>query len=248
MNNSKIFWHFVGSPEKIDWKRLKKPKDILLGGKPKSNDKSWEILTKILESKKLLATCNEKLYGYRETDKFCCVTDLSFKSLLYHRSHYGNVAIGFRSSKVYSNFKPVLYTPIESFLRHAVEVKELDEEFTLEQLQTFGMNEEDILRSGYIKTSSGTYKGTSTLIDYAKNSPLEKYLLNFVKGTEFAEEPGESFYEEKEWRKVGDFHFDFEDISAIVIPVDLTGDAIALFGRLSINGASILTWEVIEKS
>lgn len=149
MNNSKIFWHFVGSPENIDWSKLKKPKDILYSGNPKTNEKSWDILTKILESKKLLATCNEKLYGDRETKKFCCVTDLTIKSLVHHRAHYGNVAIGFRSSKVYLNFKPVLYTPIESFLRLAVEVKEANEEHSLEHLQTWGMDEERILRNGY---------------------------------------------------------------------------------------------------
>lgn len=87
MNNSKIFWHFVGSPENIDWLKLKKPKDILLSGNPKKNERSWDILTAILESKKLLATCNEKLYGFRQTDKFCCVTDLPFKSLVYHRQY-----------------------------------------------------------------------------------------------------------------------------------------------------------------
>jgi hypothetical protein len=248
MNNSKIFWHFVGSPENIDWSKLKKPKDILLSGNPKKNEESWNILTAILESKKLLATCNEKLYGHRQTDKFCYVTDLPFKSLIYHRKHYGNVAIGFRSSKIYSNFKPVLYTPIEGFLRHAIEVKEEEEEFSFDQLNAFGMDEKTILTSGYTKTPSGTYKGTSTLIDFAKNSPLEKYLLNFVKGTEFSEEPGESFYEEREWRKIGDFIFDFENVAAIVVPIELTSNAITLFGRLGISTVSILTWEVIEKT
>ena len=100
----------------------------------------------------------------------------------------------------------------------------------------------------YIKTPSGTYIGTSTLVGFAENTSLEKHFLNFIKGTDFSEEPGESFYEEREWRKIEDFNFEYDDISAIIIPVELIGRAIDLFANLSINSVSILTWEVIEKT
>jgi hypothetical protein len=247
-STSRIFWHFVGSPENIDWSKLKKPKDIIIGANPKSNIKSWEIVKEILVSKKLLATCNEKLYGYKETDKFCCLTDLPMKNLIHHRSFYGNVAIGFRSEKVYNNFTPVLYTPIQNFLKHAIEEKEENEEWTLAQLNSFGMDEDTALRSGYEKTNSGTYQGTSITIDYAKNSPLEKYILNFVKGTNFSDELGESFYEEREWRKVADFIFEYKDIAAIIVPKELVRKTIELLDNLKVEQVSILTWEVIEKT
>jgi hypothetical protein len=248
MNSSRIFWHFVGSPEKIDWSTVQKPKDITSKSGPKPNKKSWEILKAILESKKLVATCNEKLYGYRKTDKFCCVTDLQMKNLLSHREYYGNVAIGFRSENIYSNFTPVLYTPIKNFLTHAIETREEFEEWTLSELKSMGMDEEIALRSGYEKTVDGKFRGSSLIIDYAKNSPLEKYVLNFVKGTKFSDEPGESFYQEKEWRKINDFNFENYDIAAVIIPKEYVSQTIELLNKLKIDKTSILTWEIIDKT
>jgi hypothetical protein len=248
MSTSKIFWHFVGSPENIDWSKLNRPKDMLIGGEPKSNEKSWNILKKILDSKKLLATCNEALYGYRQTDKFCCLTDLPLKSLMHHKIFYGNVAIGFRSEKVYKNFSPVFYTHVHNLLKPAIEILEEDEEWTLDQIKSFGMDEEDAQRNGYKKTNSGTYIGTSTIIDFAKNTLLEKYILNFVKGTEFCDVPGESFYEEREWRMIQDFIFEYDEIAAIIIPKELVSKTIDILDTLKVSQTSILTWEVIEKT
>lgn len=59
---SNIYWHFTGSPDNLDWHNVKSPEDILtLGGRTKSEAVSFNILDKILQSNKLLATCDEKI-------------------------------------------------------------------------------------------------------------------------------------------------------------------------------------------
>jgi hypothetical protein len=117
---SNIYWHFTGSPENIDWSKIKSPSEILDFGKPKDDHKSVDLLFKILESQHLLATCQEMISEKLYTSKFCCVTDIPLQNLDEHRKYYGNVAIGFKCTRIQENFNPVLYISPEN-LRYKVD-------------------------------------------------------------------------------------------------------------------------------
>lgn len=103
---SKIYWHFTGGPA-VNWSDIRTPKEIK--NKTKSSIEAVQILKKILSSRKLLATCTEKIMGELRTNKFCCVCDIPFKDLIYHTDYYGKVAIGFSAKAIHKQFNPVLY-------------------------------------------------------------------------------------------------------------------------------------------
>ena len=75
---SKIYWHFTGGPA-VNWADIRTPKEIK--NKTKSSIEAVQILKQILSSRKLLATCTEKIMGELRTNKFCCVCDIPFKDL-----------------------------------------------------------------------------------------------------------------------------------------------------------------------
>ncbi len=239
---SKIFWHFTGSPKDIDWGNIKCPKDITKTKKPKSPSDCLLILKKILNKKTLLATCEEKVYGNRKTEKFCCVTDLPINRLNKHKLFYGEVVIGFNSKKIFENFNPVLYIPRADIIKNAIEVIEKIENIKIEEI---GLDPETATRSGFKDNRNGTWSMPSTIIRYAKNSPLEKYFLNHLKITIFSDEPDQSFYQEKEWRKIGNFDFEYEDIEAIIVPKNLIDEATLFLNSIQLNNVLTISWETI---
>ncbi|MFB4164299.1 abortive infection system antitoxin AbiGi family protein [Alteribacillus sp. JSM 102045] len=105
---SNIYWHFTGSPNGVDWKTIKRPKD-LKSYPPKTIEDSYKTLETILSSKTLIATTAEKVSSTEETAPFCCVCDIPLKDLDFHMEYYGKVAIGFNHKAIHGNFNPVLY-------------------------------------------------------------------------------------------------------------------------------------------
>jgi Putative abortive phage resistance protein AbiGi, antitoxin len=105
---SNVYWHFTGSLKGIDWSVARSPKDILEQGAVLDDDKAVETVVKIMESRKLLATCTEKITEGLVTIPFCCVTDIPFKDPPSHALYYGKVAIGFKPKPVQRHFVPVL--------------------------------------------------------------------------------------------------------------------------------------------
>lgn len=129
---SNIYWHFTGSPENLDWARIKSPNDILKYGKPKETKQAVEILLKIIASKEIISTTSEKIGDNYFTKKFCCVTDVPLKDLLTHGPYYGKVAIGFKPKVIHENFLPVLYISQDnlSFARLINPKKQLDSSYS----------------------------------------------------------------------------------------------------------------------
>lgn len=243
--NSRIFWHFTGSPGGVEWGQIKYPKEIIKNKKPKSPLDSFEIVKKIFNNKSLLAKCVEKVYGNRKTEKFCCVTDIPINHLNKHKEFYGEVAIGFNSNKIYKKFNPVLYIPKADIIKNAIEVIETIENVKIEEL---GLDPETAIRSEFTDNKDGTWAMPSTIIQYAKNSPLEKYLLNHLKITSFSDEPDQSFYQEKEWRKIGNFDFEHDDVEAIIVPKSLINESISFLNSIRLTNISIISWDIISKS
>jgi len=225
---SNIYWHFTGSPENLDWNKIKMPKDILSNGvKIKSDNIAIKNLLEILDSKKLKATAIEKIENVYETERFCCVTDIPLKDLLLHKKYYGNVAIGFRPNSIHKLFNPVLYLN-ESFL-YKVKLNVRHEYKKIE-------GEKSIFR---------LYVEEEKQINQEK---LNKYFLNHVKFTVFSDKEDESFYQEREWRKLGDFNFEFSDVVALIFPKNEMKSVLDKLNKYSLDGISILSWEIIEKS
>lgn len=75
---------------------------------------------------------------------------------------------------------------------------------------------------------------------------VHRKLLNLVKVTEFGVEPGESFYQEREWRHIGDFTFKAQDVTALVVPSHLVGSAKRHLEELDLMEVSVIGWDVIE--
>ncbi|WCK52683.1 abortive infection system antitoxin AbiGi family protein [Aneurinibacillus sp. Ricciae_BoGa-3] len=205
---SKIYWHFTGSPN-VNWHLVKNPEDINKYGPPKADRASYEILLRILDTKKLLAKSTEKIGEGIITDKFCSTTDIPFKDLVTHAPYYGKVAIGYKAHAIQKCFMPVLYLP----LHHPPFVKSVLNEATV------------------------------------NSSELTRYLLNFLKITNFEPEEKESLYREREWRHIGDFNFDMHDVAAIVVPECYIPSIVEfLVSRQCVHNISVIAWEFIEQA
>ncbi|SDH85819.1 abortive infection system antitoxin AbiGi family protein [Alteribacillus bidgolensis] len=122
---SNIYWHFTGSPSDVDWKKIKKPKE-LKDYPPKTIKDTYETLETILLSKTLKATSAEKVSSTEETAPFCCVCDIPLKDLDYHMKYYGKIAIGFNHKAIHGNFNPVLYIDPEHmpYINHSVSLED----------------------------------------------------------------------------------------------------------------------------
>jgi len=240
---SNIYWHFTGSPKDVDWHLITSPAQIPKN--PKPDNEAFEILIKIIKSKKLKASATEKILEGIETDKFCCVTDIPLKDLIIHSKTYGNVAIGFSAKRIHrSFFNPVLYLPKYSLpLQQADATKKISIKIrAIHDLETFFLN------CGFDKFKDGSWKipviANPVIPD---KSWFPKYFIDHLKITDFSETVGKSFYQEREWRKIKDFHFTAEDIKAIIIPTEFLERAYDFFSNEKLS-IPILTWELISKT
>lgn len=249
--NSKIFWHFTGGPDLKglsdgEWENIKSPKDAKAHGL-KDEGEAFKNLTKILSSKILKATAFEKIFGNRKTSPFCCVTDIPLSYLNLHQEYYGDVAIGFKSDKIYPDFNPVLYLNVKELYEVIYEVDEGVERWTEEEVKEYGLldasnsptkNEDGTYNVGYVKTR---YVDTER--------PYDQFFLNLIKPTKFSDHPGESFYQEREWRKTGHFFFDYEDVAAVIVPqshIDKVSDFLSSIDEA--KGISLMSWEFLDKT
>lgn len=222
---SKIYWHFTGSPENVNWHEIKVPKD-LKNCQVKSTKQSFDILEAILTSSKLKATCTERVSSTEETEPFCCVCDIPIKDLIYHKKYYGDCAIGFRAEAIHKNFTPVLYINLEY-------AKLIDENRMLDTNKTFEENDSAELLLEYL---------------FGLNRETFGVLSNFLKITNFSENEDETFYREREWRCLGDFNFEEKDVAAIVVPQEYLTRAYKMLMDKNLRDVSVLSWELIEKA
>jgi len=137
--NSKIFWHFTGGPVlPKDKNNPKSPKEALNHGL-KDLEKAYQNLELIIDSKYLKASSEESIFGNRKTSPFCCVTDIPLSYLNLHQEYYGDVAIGFKSDKIYPDFNPVLYLNVKELYEVIYEVDEGVERWTEEEVKEYGL-------------------------------------------------------------------------------------------------------------
>lgn len=232
---SKVYWHFTGSPEGINWHQIREPKDIK--GKPKEAYKAKEILKEIIISEKLMANCTEKIFEGVTTDKFCCVCDIPLKDLICHSKFYGNVALGFTAERVHEKFNPVFYIdnnklPISSDLS-VDEDKEIDLDTQL-NLEDTGLH--------LISCLFGEDNFAAML-----NSTLGS-TKSYIKITNFSTNDNKTLYREREWRCIGDFQFTIKDIEIILVPKVYIKDVQEfLYNKFGFNDVSIISWELLKQ-
>jgi hypothetical protein len=242
---SNIYWHFTGSPRGIDWRKVRRPADIEKQGAILDASAASNTLKLILASRKLLATCVERVVDDIETAKFCCVTDIPFKDLPSHAPYYGKVAIGFKAAAVHKTFLPVMYIPVQSMpiIEMMVPNRRLTEmaydflkyqgSFQHQQAMKFlSQAQADAYKEAVIKPDAEAMKG---------------FLMNFVKVTDFDTSPENTFYREREWRNLGDFGFNVEDIAAVVAPESYIGEVREHLNKEGYpSSISLVSWEFIE--
>jgi hypothetical protein len=238
---SNIYWHFTGSPENIDWSKVKSPKEILDLGMPKNNNKSIDVLFEILESKCLLATCQEWISDELSTCKFCCVTDIPIQNLGEHRKYYGNVAIGFKCTRIQENFNPVLYISPEN-LRYKVEIVTNDDDAIGLFKRSFGSR-----ISKEKKRISPNFFERFKVKKSIDIEQLGNYIFQHFKITNFSDSSNDTFYREREWRKLSNFEFDFEDVASVIVPETFVNDVVKKLNDFGIVNIPVLTWEFIEQ-
>lgn len=249
--NSKIFWHFTGGPDLSnltdeEWQGIKVPDDALKYGL-REEEEAFNNLKGILESRELLATAYEKVFGNRKTAQFCCVTDIPLSYLDQHKEYYGTIAVGFKSEKIYREFNPVLYLKVKELYKVIVEEKNGIEKWTEEEVRKYGLL--DVVNKPP-KNEDGTYN-----VDFVSSSfvptdrPYDQFILDLMKPTGFSDKPGESFYQEREWRKIGKFEFKYQDVAAIIVSqsyIDEISDFLS--GIEEAKGISLMSWEFLEKT
>ena len=234
---SKVFWHFTGSPD-VNWDDVTMPREIR--GWTKSVRDSVSILEMILSSSKLKAGAPEKIYGRITTEGFCSVSDIPFKDLTYHSEYYGKVAVGFSAEKIYKHFNPVLYIEPDFPIP-------IDTETDNKRKVDLNKKEDDLQ----------AYELFHNILDFEEseeyNEFLDKYLgylKKFIKITRFSEKEDETFYREREWRsKNGDFHFEQEDIEAVIVPKSYVQEVDRMLKNLEYRHyVPIIPFEFLEKS
>lgn len=245
---SNIYWHFTGSPKEVDWGRCRKPKDILLQAKPRPPEEALHTLFAILESKKLLATCTERISEKLNTQRFCCVTDIPLMDLDLHTHYYGEVALGFKCSRIHAEFNPVLYFPSREFPRkwHTTPGKDLIVD-DFDDIDTYEFDAEE-LSDGRFRL---TLKGDQGLLFASEidSSSIDRYFVDHLKITNFSRQIGESFYQEREWRHTGDFAFDGNLVEAVIVPRHLkTRTQEFMSSSNDFVQISILTWEFLRQA
>jgi hypothetical protein len=241
---STVYWHFTGSPKGVNWDSMRKRSDIKAN--PKPPHEAVEIMMKILESQKLLATAKVKITEKLTTEKFCCVTDIPLKDLPLHSEIYGNVALGFRAAAIYNQFLPVFYIsqdfiPPSKTIITAVEIKRQHQTKT-----TFSHS--GPLPEGMLEAMFG--KSCDMVLTHTEDDPsLKGYLSNYIKITDYSVTPNETFYCEREWRKVGEFCFKPDDVAVIVVPEAYLGRMRKyIYEELEYPATvSLIAWELIEQ-
>ncbi len=254
---SEVFWHFPGSPDFPEGFWPKKPADLHQRGLyPKPAAKGVEIVEKIAGSQKLLATCRDPVTDGWSTNPFCCVTDIPIKDLPHHAAFYGPVAIGFKARAVHaSGFLPVQYVP-ERFLPHVEELvpAPLDPDlmarmWEFDEFEWGSGSATDRAMRGLFNVAQQKARDEGTVEERVDESALGgNFLADFLKITDFSVNPADTFYAEREWRKVGDFVFETGDVAAVAAPEEHLGSLReALFERLGYPAAlSVLAWEFVE--
>ncbi len=243
---SGIYWHFTGSPKEIDWGAIRRPADILRHGQPRTDDDAVDILLKILESQKLLATCSERITDTIKTDPFCCVTDIPLKDLPTHAPYYGRVAIGFSAQRIHQSFAPVLYLPEENFPIKQ-RLFEPDAWCAAESEQWYQQG--DMAAAQYWDEMATHYGKETRVVD---EPALNGYFKNFIKVTAFSLDAEHTFYREREWRHVGDFCFTPSEVEAVIAPRKQGArirEWINADNRYTNHGElSLVTWEFLENA
>lgn len=246
---SNIYWHFTGSPKGIDWGRCKKPKDILLQGKPQHSKEALNTLFAIFESETLLARCNERISEKLSTKKFCCVTDIPLFDLNLHAKYYGKIAIGFNCSHIHTQFNPVLYYPNVKFPRKC-HIPKNGSEVIVDDYDDIDIDEFNVekLSNGQFRL---TLKGMQGLLftTEIETGLIDNDFINYLKITNFSSQIGESFYQEREWRCTNDFSFNKESIEAIIVPKYLKNKAQQyIYKSRDYKHVSIFTWEFLRQA
>jgi hypothetical protein len=242
---SNIYWHFTGSPKGIDWRNVRCPADIEKQGPILDDANATNTLKLILESKKLLAQCTEKVLADVETAKFCCVTDIPFKDLPSHAPYYGKVAIGFKASAVHKTFLPVMYIPTQSMpvVEMMVPNRRLTE-MAYDFLKYQGSFQQQQAMRLMSQAQAHAYK---EVVRKPDADAMKGFLMNFVKVTDFDTSPENTFYREREWRSIGDFPFDVDDIAAVVAPEAYLRDIREYLNKIGYSAPiNLISWEFIE--
>ena len=243
---SGIFWHFTGSPNNVDWGRVTKPGDILKQGTPTSDEEAVSTALKILQSKKLKGTCQERVSETQRTNKFCCVTDIPIKDLHNHARYYGHVAIGFSSWPIHKHFLPVIYLPTEQLPASKEYMK--PNESALDYAN-------DCYKRGNIEEAMNCEEMAWSLYGERVVAELDcnavgSFLVNFLKLTEFNILGEESFYAEREWRHVGDFDFEPDHVEAIIAPKSQLNRIREFFSSneqyAKHSAISLVSWEFVQ--
>jgi len=105
------------------------------------------------------------------------------------------------------------------------------------------MNRSSNKLSKYIHALNKIYVG-ETAFDESK-LPID--LINYMKITSFSPEKGKSFYREREWRKIGDFGFNYTDIAAIIVPKKYVSKANDFLSIMNYPEINILSWELLKE-
>lgn len=129
--------------------------------------------------------------------------------------------------------------PFKDLLTHAQYYGKVAIGFKAEMIQKI------FLPVFYVSTDNKSYSE-----EVLKTLDSEQYIKNFIKMTDFtSENDGHTFYREREWRHIGDFNFNVEDVAALVVP---NNSLLEMRKCLESNhfpeDISVLSWRLIEQA
>ena len=191
---SKILWHFTGGPytDPTTGRQLKEPKP---------EEEALNHLLSILKEGRIRANEGLLCYGQYEVHlpPFCCVAEIPIQHLRYHSERYGKFALGFRRRNLREKkFRPVHYV-----------IGDADSDFVLPSIL-------DVWYFLDFQLSADRNAKEKSMLE----GVMKKQATHMCFLKSFLVEESDSVYAEREWRVLGDFVFDPEDLCFIICPED----------------------------
>jgi len=212
--STRVLWHFTG---------YKKP-----------NEKAFEIMNAILETKTLrisekseevLMHNGERRWGY----PIACMCDIPFRDLRIHMLRYGQFGIAFhkRTAITHGQFNPVFYVHRNNvlFQKSADLLNAIESEVKPDTSLSKNLQDYLLMIGGYVK------RGDLTRI-IELDSEVDSSQEN-------------NFYYEREWRTLFPWQFEDSTIAAILIPQQFRAAFHDRWKDRFIN-SSIISSEMIE--
>jgi hypothetical protein len=155
-----------------------------------------------------------------------CVADIPIEGLSVHCAKYGRFGLGFdRSFLVKYGFRPVMYFPYSASDGSAYGRNRL--KWIEQAYRDAWLFDRERSKDGAMSRLAGAPSGTADEALKQALTVMRRDLLPFLKpfNADLASSHPESYYMEREWRRLGNLRFALSDVAKVYVARDFVGVA-----------------------